>query len=117
MASINMSMKTNQNPSNLNDSSASTADSGQGNLPSNNLWIGNVSSEVSESELKALFEKHGKVDSVTLYPGRNYAFMYFKGIEAAKAAKQRLQGYVLRGIPLKIEFAKSVCVSFFFIVF
>ncbi|XP_022878924.1 flowering time control protein FPA-like isoform X1 [Olea europaea var. sylvestris] len=107
MASINMSMKTNQNPSNLNDSSASTTDSGQGNLPSNNLWIGNVSSEVSESELKALFEKHGKVDSVTLYPGRNYAFMYFKGIEAAKAAKQRLQGYVLRGIPLKIEFAKS----------
>ncbi|CAI9762888.1 unnamed protein product [Fraxinus pennsylvanica] len=104
---MNKFVKTSRNPSNLNDSSASTADPGQGNPPSNNLWIGNVSSEVSESELKALFEKHGKVDSVTLYPGRNYAFMYFKDIEAAKGAKQRLQGYVLRGIPLKIEFAKS----------
>ncbi|KAL2530048.1 Flowering time control protein FPA [Forsythia ovata] len=108
MASINKSTaKPSQSYGNLNDSSASTTDPGQGNPPSNNLWIGNVSSEVSESELKALFEKHGKVDSVTLYPGRNYAFMYFKDIEAAKAAKQRLQGYVLHGIPLKIEFAKS----------
>ncbi|CAA3013357.1 flowering time control FPA [Olea europaea subsp. europaea] len=101
------SIKTGHSPVNFNVSSASTADPGQGNPPSNNLWIGNVSGEVSESELKTLFEKHGKVDSLTLYPGRNYAFLYFKDIEAAKAAKQRLQGYVLRGIPLKIEFAKS----------
>ncbi|KAK4406255.1 Flowering time control protein FPA [Sesamum angolense] len=76
------------------------------NPPSNNLWIGNLSPDVSNTELKALFEKHGKVDSVISYPSRNYAFIYFKEIEGADSAKQGLQGHVLRGNPLRIEFAK-----------
>ncbi|PIN04186.1 RNA-binding protein ELAV/HU (RRM superfamily) [Handroanthus impetiginosus] len=76
------------------------------NPPSNNLWIGNVAPDVSETELKSLFEKYGKIDTVTTYPSRNYAFVYFKEIEGAKAAKQALQGHVFRGNTLKIEFAK-----------
>ncbi|KAK4424996.1 Flowering time control protein FPA [Sesamum alatum] len=76
------------------------------NPPSNNLWIGNLSPDVSNTELKALFEKHGKVDSVISYPSRNYAFIYFKEIDGAASAKQGLQGQVLRGNPLRIEFAK-----------
>lgn len=84
------------------------ADPPGANPPSNNLWIGNVSPDVSDAELKALLEKHGKTDSVTTYPTRNYAFAYFKEIDGAISAKQVLQGYVLRGNPLKIEFAKPV---------
>ncbi|KAL0413756.1 UNVERIFIED_CONTAM: Flowering time control protein FPA [Sesamum radiatum] len=83
------------------------------NPPSNNLWIGNLSPDVSNTELKALFEKHGKVDSVISYPSRNYAFIYFKEIEGADSAKQGLQGHVLRGNPLRIEFAKPVGLAFF----
>lgn len=82
------------------------ADLSRENPPSNTIWIGNVSLSVSESELKTLLEKFGKVDSFTSYPSRNYAFAYFKEIEGAKSAKQALQGHVLRGNPLKIEFAK-----------
>lgn len=85
-----------------------TADASRENPPSNNLWIGNVSSDVSETELKALFEKYGKVDSVTTYSSRNYAFVHFKEVEGARSAKQGLQGLILRGNPLKIEFAKPV---------
>ncbi|XP_073275272.1 flowering time control protein FPA-like isoform X1 [Primulina huaijiensis] len=77
------------------------------NPPSNNLWIGNVSLAVTEAELKALLENHGKIDSLTLYPSRNYAFVYFREIESAVSAKLGLQGYVLHENPLKIEFAKS----------
>lgn len=91
-------------PSQIPVASASGANS---NPPSNNLWIGNVLLSVTEAELKALLEKNGKVDSLTLYPSRNYAFAYFREIESAVAAKQGLQGYVLHGNPLKIEFAKS----------
>ncbi|KAI3459784.1 hypothetical protein Pfo_016447 [Paulownia fortunei] len=76
------------------------------NHPSNNLWIGNVSPDVSDSELKVLFESHGEVLSVNSYPSRNYAFVYFKEIEGAKSARQGLQGHVLRGNRLKIEYAK-----------
>ncbi|GER27884.1 RNA binding [Striga asiatica] len=76
------------------------------NPPSNNLWIGNVSPDVSETELKSLFEKYGKVDSVSAYSSRNYAFIYFKEVDCAKSARQALQGHFLRGNSLKIEFAK-----------
>ncbi|KAL6582273.1 hypothetical protein OROMI_006287 [Orobanche minor] len=82
------------------------ADPPRENPPSNNLWIGNVSSDVNETELKSLFEKYGKIDSVTTYPSRNYAFIYFKDVDAAKSARQGLQGHVLRRSSLKIEFAK-----------
>ncbi|XP_057781531.1 flowering time control protein FPA [Salvia miltiorrhiza] len=76
------------------------------NPPSNNLWIGNVSQDVSEAELKALFEKYGKVDSVTTYSARNYAFVQFKEMEEARSAKLALQGFYFHGSSLKIEFAK-----------
>ncbi|XP_051116751.1 flowering time control protein FPA [Andrographis paniculata] len=76
------------------------------NPPSNTLWIGNVSPAVSETELRALLEQHGKVDSFTPYPSRNYAFVYFREIEVAKTVKKVMQGFLLRGSPLKIEFAK-----------
>ncbi|KZV50825.1 flowering time control protein FPA-like [Dorcoceras hygrometricum] len=92
------------NPGQVPDASALGANS---NPPSKNLWIGNVSLDVTEAELKALLERNGKVDSLTLYPSRYYAFVYFREIESAVAAKQGLQGYVLHGNPLKIEFAKS----------
>ncbi|KAG6395502.1 hypothetical protein SASPL_146147 [Salvia splendens] len=76
------------------------------NPPSNNLWIGNVSQDVSEAELKALFEKYGKIDSVTTYSARNYAFLQFKEMEEARSAKLALQGFYFHGSSLKIEFAK-----------
>ncbi|KAH6833416.1 hypothetical protein C2S53_012638 [Perilla frutescens var. hirtella] len=82
------------------------ADTQRENPPSNNLWIGNVSQDVSEVELKALFEKYGKIDSVTSYSSRNYAFVQFKETEEARSAKLGLQGFFFHGNPLKIEFAK-----------
>lgn len=71
-----------------------------------NLWVGNLAADVSDSDLRNLFEKHGCVESITCYPSRNYAFIYLKGAEDAKRARDNLQGVVLRGNPLKIDFAK-----------
>lgn len=75
---------------------------------SNNLWIGNLSPEVSEADILALFEKHGPVDSITNYSSRGYAFVYFKNVEDAKSAKEKIQGSIVHGNSLKIEFAKPV---------
>lgn len=72
----------------------------------NNLWVGNLAADVTDSDLRNLFEKHGAVDNVTCYPSRSYAFINMKRPEDAKRAKESLQGFVLRGSALKIDFAK-----------
>ncbi|KAJ9189174.1 hypothetical protein P3X46_000500 [Hevea brasiliensis] len=74
--------------------------------PSSNLWAGNLAAGVSDSDLMDLFAKYGVLDSFTTYTSRSYAFLYFKRVEDAAAAKEALQGTVLRGSPLKIEFAR-----------
>ncbi|CAN1146505.1 Flowering time control protein FPA [Linum perenne] len=74
--------------------------------PSNNLWVGNLAQDVTDSDLMGLFAKYGALDSVTAYSSRSYAFVFFKRVEDAKAAKDALQGAVLRGVALKIEFAR-----------
>lgn len=76
--------------------------------PSNNLWVGNLASDVTDSDLMDLFANFGALDSVTSYSSRSYAFLFFKRMEDAKAAKEALQGTLLRGNPIKIEFARPV---------
>ncbi|KAG8481306.1 hypothetical protein CXB51_026073 [Gossypium anomalum] len=74
--------------------------------PSNHLWVGNLSGETVDSDLMELFNKFGALDSVTTYSSRSYAFVYFKRVEDAKAAKDALQGATLHGNQIKIEFAR-----------
>lgn len=71
-----------------------------------NLWVGNLAADVTDSDLRNLFEKQGAVDNVTSYPSRSYAFVNMRRHEDAKRAKESLQGFVLRGNALKIDFAK-----------
>lgn len=89
--------------------SKSNNDGGYGDTePTSNLWVGNLAMDVTESDLTILFERHGAVDSVTLYSSRSYAFVCYKQIKDAKSAKDALQGTVLRGHAIKIDFAKPV---------
>ncbi|KAA8531428.1 hypothetical protein F0562_006219 [Nyssa sinensis] len=75
-------------------------------VPSNNLWVGNLSTDVTDSDLANLFGKHGALDSIASYASRTYAFIYFKRMEDARAAKDALQGTLVRGNPIKIEFSR-----------
>ena len=43
------------------------------------------------------------LDSITSYSSCSYAFVFFKQIEVAKAAKDTLQGVDLHGQPTKSE--------------
>ncbi|KAK1319902.1 Flowering time control protein FPA [Acorus calamus] len=61
-------------------------------LPSVNLWVGNLGSDTTESDLMGIFAKYGALESVSTYPSRNYAFVNFKHLDDAKAAKEALQG-------------------------
>ncbi|RAL48303.1 hypothetical protein DM860_005727 [Cuscuta australis] len=74
--------------------------------PTNNLWVGNLTPDVTEAELASLFGRFGQVDCITSYPARSYAFVHFNALQGALAAKEALQGTFLRGSPLRIDFAK-----------
>ncbi|KAL0292412.1 UNVERIFIED_CONTAM: Flowering time control protein FPA [Sesamum calycinum] len=73
--------------------------------PSNNSWVGSLSPKVTDSELKTLFAAHGEVIGINAFPFCRYAFVHFKEIEDANLARRGLQGYVLHGKPLVINFA------------
>ncbi|KAF5180603.1 Flowering time control protein fpa [Thalictrum thalictroides] len=81
-------------------------DQDDGRPPSNNLWIGNLTTDTSDADLFDLFGRYGEVDSVTNYASRNYAFIYFKRLEDARAATEGLQNALLRGNSIRIEFAR-----------
>ncbi|KAE8714478.1 putative transcription factor PosF21-like [Hibiscus syriacus] len=74
--------------------------------PSNNLWVGNLSGETVDSDLMELFGKFGELDSVATYSSRSFAFVFFKRVEDARAAKDALRGATLQGNQIKIEFAR-----------
>lgn len=76
--------------------------------PSSNLWVGNLSGETVDSDLMDLFGKFGELDSVATYSSRSFAFVFFKRVEDAKAAKEALRGATLHGNQIKIEFARPV---------
>ncbi|KAH9312397.1 hypothetical protein KI387_027432 [Taxus chinensis] len=74
---------------------------------SRNLWVGNVSQHVTETLLAEQFSRFGEVEGITVYSSRNYAFINFRKEEDAVIAKRSLQGLVLGGLALRIEFAKG----------
>lgn len=76
--------------------------------PSRHLWVGNLSQNLNENALADLFLQFGELESVAFQPGRSYAFINFKHDEEAFAAVGALQGFMVGGSPLKIEFAKAV---------
>ena len=80
-----------------------SGDSDESETPSNNLWVGNLASDVADSDLMDLFVQYGALDSITSYSSRSYAFVFFKRIEVAKAAKDTLQDVDLHGHPIKSE--------------
>ncbi|CAA6663877.1 unnamed protein product [Spirodela intermedia] len=88
------------------DSRLSGRESDGDDGPSTNLWVGNLSMDTIDSDLMTLFAKHGVLDCVMTFSSRNFAFLYFKSPDDAKAAKDDLQGALVRGNSIKIEFAR-----------
>ncbi|XP_048434258.1 flowering time control protein FPA [Pyrus x bretschneideri] len=75
--------------------------------PSRNLWVGNLSHSVVEEDLVNPFLQFGELESVAFHPGRSYAFLKFNREDDAIAAMDSLQGLLVAGNPLRIEFTKA----------
>lgn len=65
--------------------------------------------DTTESDLTELFGRFGDIDRITAYSSRGFAFIYYRHVEEAVAAKEALQGTNLNGGLLKIQYARPVC--------
>jgi RNA recognition motif-containing protein len=80
-------------------------------FPSQHLWVGNISTSVTEMTLAEQFSRFGDIESLKLYSTKNYAFVTLNTVEDAMYAKKRLHGTVLGGLAIRIEFVKGVSVD------
>jgi RNA recognition motif-containing protein len=77
-----------------------------------NLYVGNLSRQVTEDDLRQAFETHGEVSSVALikdkFSGepRGFAFVEMPAKAQAIAAMQALNGYELMGRSLVVNEAR-----------
>jgi len=76
------------------------------------LFVGNISQETTSTEIRDLFSAVGTVESCQLIEDREtgrpkgFAFVEMNSIEAANAAKEKLNGHELHGKALKVNEAK-----------
>jgi cold-inducible RNA-binding protein len=82
-------------------------------MSSAKLHVGNLSYETSQAGLRALFERHGAVASVTLMfsrasgRSRGFAFVEMGTPEEARAAKRAVDGAQLDGRSLTVDDARE----------
>ncbi|NXK42829.1 TTC31 protein, partial [Piprites chloris] len=67
------------------------------------LWVGNVTSHISEKVLRHTFGRFGEIRSVRMLPGRRCAFINFCGKAAAEAAFGAMQGATVEGSELVLQ--------------
>ncbi|GFR47683.1 hypothetical protein Agub_g9431, partial [Astrephomene gubernaculifera] len=68
------------------------AGSGRSEQPGRCLWLGNIPSNVDRAVLEEVFTQFGPLESVRIFPDRNFAFVNFQVPEHAAAAKENLNG-------------------------
>ena len=76
------------------------------------IYVGNLSFNATEQDVRSLFERHGKVDSVKLIMDREtckprgFGFLDMEQNEAL-AAIQALNGHQMNGRPLRVNEAQE----------
>ncbi len=77
-----------------------------------NIYIGNISRESTENEVRALFEEYGTVDSINLIRDnytkmlKGFGFIEMSETEDAEKAIKSLDGQMFNGRPLTVNVAK-----------
>ena len=76
------------------------------------LFIGNLASEITTTQLQVLFSTAGEVDSCRVITDRatglskGFAFIEMNSVAAANAATEKFNGHLLQGKTMKVNEAK-----------
>lgn len=77
-----------------------------------NIYVGNLSFQSTEDELRSLFSSHGEVSKVSIITDRDsgrskgFAFVEMPDSEAAQKAIDALNDYEIKGRKLRVNEAK-----------
>jgi RNA recognition motif-containing protein len=77
-----------------------------------NIYVGNMSYDITEDDLRQLFEEHGEVDTVKIIADRDtgrskgFAFVEMPQSDQANAALESLNGAEVKGRNLKVNEAR-----------
>ncbi|MFA5404778.1 MAG: RNA-binding protein [Ignavibacteria bacterium] len=77
-----------------------------------NIYVGNISRESSEDEIKTLFEEFGKVENINLIRDnytkmlKGFGFIDMPENDEAEKAIKGLDGQMFNGRPLTVNVAK-----------
>ncbi|XP_061914165.1 uncharacterized protein zgc:123010 isoform X3 [Entelurus aequoreus] len=72
--------------------------------PSPSLWVGNVTTELTENHLRDLFKMYGEIDSIRVLHERFCAFVNFKDANMAARAMERLNGCIIENTCLVVRY-------------
>ncbi|XP_070498915.1 hrp65 protein isoform X3 [Chironomus tepperi] len=73
----------------------------------NRLYIGNLTSDVTEEELKELFSPYGEISEAFINAEKNFAFLKIDYRANAERAKKDLDGRMRKNKPIRIRFAPN----------
>ncbi|XP_063793217.1 non-POU domain-containing octamer-binding protein [Pseudophryne corroboree] len=69
------------------------------------LFVGNLPPDVTEEELRKLFEKYGKAGEIFIHKDKGFGFIRLETHTLAEIAKAELDNLPLRGKQLRVRFA------------
>ncbi|CAJ1067645.1 hsp70-Hsp90 organizing protein 2 isoform X2 [Xyrichtys novacula] len=72
--------------------------------PCPSLWVGNVTTELSEKHLWDLFKMYGDIESIRVLHERFCAFVNFKNATMAARAMEKLNGYCIENTRLVVRY-------------
>ncbi|KAM4607676.1 uncharacterized protein ACJ7VT_015869 [Polymixia lowei] len=72
--------------------------------PCPSLWVGNVTTELTEKHLWDLFKTYGEIDSIRVLHERFCAFVNFKNANMATRAMEKLNGYSIENTRLVVRY-------------
>ena len=75
-------------------------------MQGNKLYVGNLSYNVTSSQLEELFSKHGEVKEIKIIEGKGFGFVEMSQQSEALAAKEALNGFDFEGRTLKVDYAQ-----------
>lgn len=77
------------------------------------LYVGNLSFNITDDELRDAFGAHGSVDSARVVKdretgeSRGFGFVEMASVSEAQAAIERMNGFALKGRPLRVNEAQE----------
>ncbi|KAG5679670.1 hypothetical protein PVAND_009224 [Polypedilum vanderplanki] len=76
----------------------------------NRLYVGNLTSDVTDEELKELFSPYGEISETFINSEKNFAFLKVDYRANAEHAKKELDGKMRKNKPIRIRFAPNATI-------